>query len=687
MFASLLMSTTLAQSQENVWQWINTLGSPSWDYVNGIETDQDGNVYVAGAYSGELSVHRKSYETKGKQDLFVAKYNEKGKLQWVWNAGSTESDKLTALYVNENNDLFVSGIVTGEVELRKEKIEGKGKKLILAKLNKKGKVDWIKSYPITNPASMYQIYQSNKGIVVAGTFRKTLAIEDQSLESQGKEDIFIARFSNEGKLDKLKSFGGKGKDVITAFAGGNKDALFLSVSYQGDISFDKYKLTSQGHNITGACVTTLNSEMEPEWLHTIDSKHYVYISGLAPTKDNHVYLSGNFTHTIHYGEYELSSRGATDFFTAKLDTTGTPQWMKSYGTAFTDYANNIVLNPAGGIMLNGTFNDTLMLDTIQLCAIDGNATAFVSQIDQVGHVFWAESIGGENNVTSNHSTLDKQGNIILSGSFSGKVSNEIFDISSQGDEDIYIAKYFNCPEYEDLIKGDTYICPHDEIQLKINGRFDNIVWNNGLFTDEKRIDINEPGTYFVEMTDKYACLVQDTFEVAQAPGIIFSLGEDTTLFTDQSIQLNGPENAIEYWWYNQSGLQNTMVLPQGDFDQVINAWLQVTDSMYCQTADTILIHFETKTPLIDISQAHELLIYPNPVSDYLNWSLDCEQKASVYVEITNIEGNLVHQEVVYNYIPGQEESIPVRHLPAGNYYLSIGNKQEKITETVVIINE
>jgi len=134
--------------------------------------------------------------------------------------------------------------------------------------------------------------------------------------------------------------------------------------------------------------------------------------------------------------------------------------MKSYGTTFADYASNIELNPSGGIMLNGTFNDTLMLDTIQLYAIDGNATAFVSQIDKTGRIFWAESIGGKNNVTSHHSTIDKQGNILLSGSFSGKISNDEFDISSQGDEDIYIAKYFNCPEYDDLIKGDTYVCPN-----------------------------------------------------------------------------------------------------------------------------------------------------------------------------------------------------------------------------------
>ena len=675
------------QNKENVWQWINTLGSPSWDYVNGIETDKDGNTYIAGAYSGELKTDSKSYETEGKHDLFVAKYNPKGKLQWVWNAGGKQSDKLTALYVNENNELYVSGIITGEVVMKKEKIDGKGKKLILAKLNKRGKLDWIKNFPIPSPASMYQMYQSNNGILVAGTFRKELIIEGESVKSKGKEDIFIARFTAEGKLEKLKSYGGKGKDIITAFAGGFNNTIFLSVNHQGDINFGDYKLASKGQGITGAFITAINSDLEPDWLHEIHGEHYVQVSGIAPTKDNKLYISGNFTHSIQYGEYELTSTGATDFFTAKIDTLGHPLWMKSYGTTFADYASNIELNAAGGIMLNGTFNDTLMLDTMLLYAIDGNATAFVSQIDKTGRIFWAESIGGKNNVTSHHSTIDKQGNILLSGSFSGKISNDEFDITSQGDEDIYIAKYFNCPEYGDLIKGNTYICPNAETELKINGRFDNIVWNNGLFTDEKRISINEPGTYFVEMTDKYACLVQDTIEIAQAPGIEFSLGKDTILYTDESIDLEGPDYAKEYWWYNQSALHNTTVLPNGDFNHAIEAWLQVTDSMYCQTADTILIHFETKTPLIDISQAHDLIIYPNPVTNYLNWSLDCDQKASLYVEITNIEGHLVHQEVVYNYISGQEESIPVRHLPAGNYYLSIGNKQEKITETVVIINE
>lgn len=683
--AALFLSICNGYSQDNAWQWISTLGSSNWDYINGIETDSEGNIYLAGAYNGELHAGNKSYESQGKQDLFVAKYTEKGKLKWIWNAGGKFSDKITGLYISDNDEVFVSGLVTGELKVNKKKLNGKGKKLILAKLDSKGKVQWLKNFPIKSLASMYKIYQNTEGFFVAGTFRKELKIEDQIVLSNGKEDLFVAHFTLDGKLKKLVSYGGKGKEQITDLSGDKSNNIYLSVSHDAGFNLGESKVETE-KNKTASCIIAINSDFEVKWVKSFNNNHFVQLTGLVSTAHKEFYVSGNFINNLQYQDYELISNGAIDFFAAKLDSIGNPIWMKSFGTPYTDYANNIELNPAGGIMLNGTFSDTLLLDTITLFP-NGKSTAFVSQINKSGKVVWAKSIGGLGNTVGSFSTIDKQGSIFLSGAFSGKLNGESFNKSSHGEEDIFIAKYYNCPEYEQVIIGDNYICPNGEVQLKLNGNFDNISWNNGLFADTEKITILEPGVYFVEMTDESACLVQDTIVVEQATGIIFDLGNDTTLFTNEQIMLYGPRNALEYLWYNNITLANIEVQSQGDFDQSIEAWLELTDSLYCTTTDTINISFIPQKSFVNINEASGLQIFPNPASEHLNWSMLCDQEVSLYVDLTNTEGIVVHSEIVYNYISGQEESIPIRHLPAGNYYLSIGNSSEKITKLVVIVNE
>ena len=89
------ISSLHAQEHEKTWQWTTSMGSTSWDFVNGIKTDTEGNLYIGGAYASDFSIGNKDLESKGNQDLFVAKYNSKGKLLWIWSGGGDQSDKLT----------------------------------------------------------------------------------------------------------------------------------------------------------------------------------------------------------------------------------------------------------------------------------------------------------------------------------------------------------------------------------------------------------------------------------------------------------------------------------------------------------------------------------------------------------------------------------------------------------------
>ena len=106
-------------------QWQRTLGGGSDEYGYGIAVDSSGNVYVAG---------RTRSAGAGSDDLFLAKYNSSGTIQWQRTVGGSGSDYGNAVGVDSNDNVYITGYSrstgTGLLEL------------FLAKYNSSGTIQW-----------------------------------------------------------------------------------------------------------------------------------------------------------------------------------------------------------------------------------------------------------------------------------------------------------------------------------------------------------------------------------------------------------------------------------------------------------------------------------------------------------------------------------------------------------------
>lgn len=119
------------------------------------------------------------------------------------------------------------------------------------------------------------------------------------------------------------------------------------------------------------------------------------------------------------------------------------QWAKGIGGTFDDAGNAIATDASGNVYTVGVFNDTVDFDpgvgVYNMISLAGNG--FISKMDAAGNFIWAKALGGE--VKS--LCLDASGNLCLSGTFYGTVdfdpSAGIFNLTSMGSNDIYVAKY------------------------------------------------------------------------------------------------------------------------------------------------------------------------------------------------------------------------------------------------------
>lgn len=125
------------------------------------------------------------------------------------------------------------------------------------------------------------------------------------------------------------------------------------------------------------------------------------------------------------------------------------EWAKKMGSTSDDYGQAIAIDKFGNVYITGSFTGTADFDPGNGQFLLTNTSnyefdIFISKLDAAGNFIWAKKIGGALNQSGNAMTLDKSGNILITGAFEGTVDFNpdagTFNLSASGYNDIYILK-------------------------------------------------------------------------------------------------------------------------------------------------------------------------------------------------------------------------------------------------------
>ena len=125
----------------------------------------------------------------------------------------------------------------------------------------------------------------------------------------------------------------------------------------------------------------------------------------------------------------------------------TAVWGHQINSSQTDVANSMTFDAQGNAYVAGSFSGTVDFDPgsdMHPLISEGSTDAFVYKTDHKGELVWAQRIGGPETDNGYDMTLDREGNIILTGSFHSIVD---FDpgpnestLGSFGQEDVFVLK-------------------------------------------------------------------------------------------------------------------------------------------------------------------------------------------------------------------------------------------------------
>lgn len=255
-----------------VWRYI--VGSTTDDDARAITSDNSGNVFLTGYFSGmadfDFSGATQNLTGIG-EELFVLKISSTGNYVNAISIGSTGADCGRAIHVDSNNDVIVSGYFTGTVDFdasigTNSKTSGGLKDIFVLKLtNSLGHI-WASHASGSSDDEAWSVETDEvNNVFVAGFFRTTVdfdpgigtqnvtvscgcGLADQfywKLNSDG--NYLSADFAGAGGNDHSYSFYPSGNNVyITGYLQGTSDYDFdagvtnLTSAGSGDIYIAKY---------------------------------------------------------------------------------------------------------------------------------------------------------------------------------------------------------------------------------------------------------------------------------------------------------------------------------------------------------------------------------------------------------------------------------------------------------------
>ncbi|MCA9040854.1 MAG: VCBS repeat-containing protein [Planctomycetaceae bacterium] len=365
-------------------EFASVFGGDGYAQMEEVSVDQRGNVYSIGHFNGTVDfdpgVGEVNLSTTGLRKIaFISRLNSSGKFDWVKEIRNSDDSKdiyVHSIDIDNQDNTYVTGRFSGTVDFDLgtgvHNVSGvpNTSNFFILKLDEHGDFVWVQTVVGSHHAILAHsiTVDSNGNVYTTGVFQGTVDFD-----------------SSENSL------------ILTA-EGGSTDAFVAKHDVSGNLSWVK-KLSGPGHD-RGVSIT-------------VDPSDNIYVTG-----ELHESID------LDPGEEELikTSNGSTDSFVVKLNSSGELIWGKSLGGAGVDQIPDLVVDDFDNVYLTGSFRQTVDFDPgpevhneTSTNSIDG----FIWKLDGAGNYVWSRATGLDGNDTASQIAIDKNGNIYISGVFSG----------------------------------------------------------------------------------------------------------------------------------------------------------------------------------------------------------------------------------------------------------------------------
>ena len=285
----------------------------------GVATDSSGNVLVTGYYNTALTVHNKGAGGVGVvtlpivtgYEIFIAKYNSIGDVQWAARMVGAGFDIGTGIATDSSGNVLVTAYYGAALTVHNQGASGTGvvtlpfgaaggSDVFIAKYSSAGAVLWaarMASTTVSADQGLGIASDSSGNVFVTGIYTGVLTVYNQgasgtagtTLPATGGQDTFIAKYNSIGDVQWAARFGSTGSDVANAIATDPLGNAFVTGYYTSSA------MTVYNQGPSGTAATTLpTSVSQNAFIAKYNPDGFISI----PTATTNVLVDATYTSSV-----------------------------------------------------------------------------------------------------------------------------------------------------------------------------------------------------------------------------------------------------------------------------------------------------------------------------------------------------------------------------------------------------
>lgn len=422
--------------------WALSAGGPMDGPAYGVAVDSAGNVYAVGTFTGTAAFEAHSLTATGDSDAFLAKVDSTGHFQWAISGQASAGHDAEAYGVAADaaGNSYIVGEFSGTLTFNTTTLTSAGARdIFVAKFNSAGQVQWARSYGGGGWDRGHAIALDGTGnVLIAGDFEQSFNIGATPIGSAGQVDAFVAKLTSDGTPVWAVSGGGTGLECDFGFCGVAADGVgnvYLAAYFEETASFGGKEVTAVGSY--DLVVVKYDASGVAQWATSGGGPGEDYGQGIAVDNAGNVYLTGSFEGNATFGTTQITSAGSSDVIVARLSPEGVFTWVKAgagsgYGEGFA-----IATDGAGNGCLVGTFIGDLTLDG-KMTSNVGGRDILLARFDANGTFSRVQSAGSAATDEGDGVARDSLGRCYVAGSISGAANAGGHFLTNAGGSDALI---------------------------------------------------------------------------------------------------------------------------------------------------------------------------------------------------------------------------------------------------------
>lgn len=398
--------------------WATYYGGSLQEYPNGTATDGSGNVYITGhtesmAAIATIGAHQ-LYFAGGGHDVYLAKFNSSGAIQWATYYGGSDQDYGYGVATDGSGNVYITGFTFSAYGIATSGAFDtaiSGGDAFLVKFNAAGARQWATYFGGSMLEECRGVATDASGdVYITGKTESSSGIATpgahQTVFAGGTVyacDGFLAKFSSAGARLWATYYGGTdddyGHDVATD-ASGNVYITGYTISVSGIATPGSYQATFGG-GPDDAFLAKFSSTGSILWATYYGGSQNDQGHSLAIDGSGYVYMAGHTASSsgiVSPGAHQTSfASGVYDGFFTRFSSAGVRQWATYYGGSGLDYVYGIAADVSGNVFIAGYTQSYTGISTpgTYLVAHSGGLwDGYLAKFNNAGIRQWGSYFGG-----------------------------------------------------------------------------------------------------------------------------------------------------------------------------------------------------------------------------------------------------------------------------------------------------